>query len=192
MLKTTPILATALLLAACATPPSNNVKEILDRRHTERPAVSGQVLGAETVAQLRFSEGSSRLSNDSRRSLADALSRAKARGELEEVKVISWADQEFPSVQGKKLSPRQQNLARERNEAIEAVVRQETNGVDVDSFNMAERPNALERLFRTEDYRVKRSLEEAGIPHANSAVKAPPMEGKALVMFVVKDRTTSN
>ena len=192
MLKTSLVAcATVLALAACSSAPSNT-NAAKDDATARAVAPTTDTVGAQTVTQVSFAKGSDSLTADSRRALAEALTRARARGELEQVKVIAWADQEFPSVQGKKLSRAQQNLAGKRVNSISEMIKKETTGVDVDTFNMAQRPNAIERLFRTEDFRVKRSLEQAGIPNMDSAVKAPAMRGKALVMFVVENDSASN
>ena len=109
-------------------------------------------------------------------------------GKIEEVKVISWADREFPSIHAGTLPEPQRDLADARNRAVKAAIERQSKAVDVDEYNMAVYPTSVERLFKTSDYRVKRSLEESGIPNSDSNVKAPAMAGKSIVMILVEPK----
>lgn len=140
---------------------------------------------AEKVAQeidstyfvdVEFQKGSTALSEQSRAAISALLNRAKAEGELNDVKVLAWADEEYPSVSRKKLSKSQRALATSRHRAIEKHVKAQNLGVGVDGLNMAERPTAVERWFNTPDARFKKSLVAAGIP---TTAEAAPVTGRA-------------
>jgi hypothetical protein len=145
-------------------------------------------LGAQQVAELRFPRGSAKLKLKELKRLDAALSKARKEGKVDEIKVIAWADREYPSYNSGSLPKPDQELARERNEAIQKILTGKVSGAGINTYNMAVYPNGAERLFKTSDFRVKRSLEQAGIPNADTGVKMPAMAGKALVMILLEKR----
>lgn len=143
-------------------------------------------LGAHELAEIRFTKGSYRLDEKSRKRIDDLIEKASQSGKIEEVKVVTWADREFPSRRSRKLPKDDRDLAESRAKAIKELVKEKTSGVAVDEYNMAIYPNAVERLLNTSDYRVKKSLEESGISQADRRAKGPSMKGKAIVMILLE------
>ncbi|RZA04698.1 MAG: hypothetical protein EOP11_14515 [Proteobacteria bacterium] len=142
---------------------------------------------AHASAELKFAPGSAKLPKDAKGKIEKALREASARSRVNEVKVITWADQEYPSTQKEDLSAAQRNLSAKRADAIASLLSEVAKDVKVEKVNMAERPGMIASLFKTSDFRVKRSLERAGIPTENTSVKVPAMERKALLLFLNED-----
>jgi len=175
MFKIMMICLTAPLAMAYADVPKAATAEAYEK--------AAQLNDASFVTEILFNKGSSELSADGKSQLGDVLKAAQARGKIEEVKVLSWADAEYPS-RGK-LGKDATKLADDRSQEIEGYIVDQIKGVDVDGHNMAEAPGVLNKIFRTPDARVKRSLEQAGLSlPAKSGM--PEKAGRSLVMVIVK------
>ncbi|MDD4976101.1 MAG: hypothetical protein PHY93_17225 [Bacteriovorax sp.] len=118
--------------------------------------------GAKNYVEIKFNEGSSNLSDSAKDSLRSVLSEARREGKVDEVIVLSWADENYPSKEVKKLSKEQRDLANQRNKNIKEYLKM-MRDVDVNSYNMAERPSAFSKLFNTADSELKSSMIEAGL-----------------------------
>lgn len=141
---------------------------------------------AAVVTEFKFQKGSSRLDETAKADLRRIINEAERKGELKELKVVTWADMEYPSSTEKKLSKSQIDLVKKRNEAIKDFVKSYDSKIDVDAYSMAERPNKVEEVFKTSDARIKKSLEDAGIPHADSDWKHPSRASKSVIMAVTR------
>lgn len=186
------VFLTAGLFAACATRKAEDqarssaqapVKISTEPSQEARYAANEN--DAAFVSEVIFAKGSSKLSKASKKSLQDLIAKSKATSELREVKVIAWADSEYPSVNTKKLPENQRNLAQARAQALKKVFSK--TGVKIELFNMAERPNALSSLMQTDNSRIKKSLEVAGVPNTDTAVKMPSKAGHGIVMVILRD-----
>lgn len=101
-------------------------------------------LGAKNFTEITFFEGSSALSESAKRSLTSALNESSQEGKIDEVIVLSWADENYPSKEVKKLSKEQRNLADLRNKNVKDYLKM-MKDVDVKSYNMAERPSSFSK-----------------------------------------------
>lgn len=196
-------LALACALGACSSATKN--VEQTETTHAE-PATGHPTTGnslqtkfvaaeqdANATAELTFAKGSAKLPKDAVTKIKKAMKEASARGRrVNEVKVVAWADQEYPSTFKDALPAEEQKLANARAEAVAKLLGKTAKGAEVEKISMAERPGALESFFKTSDFRVKRSLERAGIPNENTSVKVPAMERKALVLFLTEDSKANN
>jgi hypothetical protein len=108
------------------------------------------------------------------------------KGEVSEIKVISWADAEYPSINTKKLSAEERKVADQRNGAIKSYIDQQKTHINVNTYSMAERPNALKEFIGTSEAHVKKSLEQAGIPTTQTSPEFPSKASKAIVMVIMK------
>lgn len=142
---------------------------------------------ASYVAEVKFDKGSAALSESTRNELDRVIASAAAAGKIEKIQVITWADGEYPADVQKALPKPQRDLAAKRNSALNDYIKKKTSGVNVDTFNMAERPNALENLFNTSDARIKRSLESAGISNTATALRSSANASKSVVMLVLDE-----
>ena len=147
-------------LASCKAPENKVGAEV-----SPEAKIVAQQNQASYVGQIGFRRGSSDLTQSARATLDHILDEARRTGTIQNVKVISWADAEYPSADIKSLSAPQRQLADRRNQKIDAYVKALESDIQVDEYNMASRPNAVQRLLTTSDSRLKNSLEDAGIPH---------------------------
>ena len=143
---------------------------------------------ASYVTELNFSKGKSQLNADAHTRLSKIVNQARAHGTIEDVKVISWADSEYPSVNTGKLSSNQRKLAESRNEEIKRFLKNLERDVKVTTYNMAERPGSVATMLGTSNAKIKKSLEVAGIPNTDTTVKLPAKASRAIVMVMLKDR----
>ncbi|MFZ4715420.1 MAG: hypothetical protein ACOYL6_16975 [Bacteriovoracaceae bacterium] len=124
--------------------------------------------GAHNYVQIDYKEGSSHLSDDAKSSLRNVVNEAKSEGKIDEVIVLSWSDENYPSKNLNKLSKEQRGLADRRNNNVKEYLKT-LNKLDVDTYNMAERPSSLSKLFNTEDTKLKTSFIRAGISTNNDS-----------------------
>lgn len=140
---------------------------------------------AHNFVEISFNPGSSTLSEKSKTSLTSILSTARQSGKIDEVLVMSWSDQDYPSKSLKKLAKSQRALAAKRNKVIKSYVN-EIKKVDVDTFNMAERPNAISKLFNTADNELKETLVSAGLPTTADSSGHASKASRAVILVKIK------
>lgn len=153
---------------------------------TETKSAASQA-NATFVTEVAFNEGSDALTNGSQQNLTDLISRAKSTGQIDEVKIVSWADREYPAEAAKKLAKQERDLANNRNTRIKDFLKNVDRSLDIDAVNMAERPGTLSKLFNTDSAKIKKSLEVAGISQTGSPAYAFQKAGKSMVMIILKD-----
>lgn len=141
---------------------------------------------AHDFVEIAFDLGSATLSLNSRNSLNALLNQSSNAGKIEEILVMSWADDELPSKDKKKLSRLQRDLASKRNSAIRDYLRAARSGVDIDTYNMAKQPNALSRMFNTTNSRLKKSLVDAGLPTTADDPQYPSKASHAVILVKVE------
>lgn len=144
------------------------------------------------VAEIEFDKGSSKLTSSAQLKLERLLSRMQSNQNIESIKVLSWADQEYPAERAESLPESQRELAEKRNETIKNFVENVNGGLSVDTLSMAERPNEITRFLGTEDARIKESLETSGISLSGSSTGSAKANGqskasKAIVMLMLKN-----
>lgn len=189
------ILLLAFLIAACSSKPAKdpgtNTTGVKKAQESKAVSMESKQLASEEetnlVTEITFSKEKATVSKQAQEEIRALYQKAKARGKIDEVKVITWGDQEYPSVHEKKLSQKQVNLVDKRNDALESYIDKLTKGADVETFSMAERPGALNRLFSSEDAQIKKSLETAGIPNTDTTVKVPGKASKSVVIFIMDE-----
>jgi hypothetical protein len=142
---------------------------------------------ASYVTEVTFEQKSSSLDKGARDNLIELLNRAKASGKIEAIKVLSWSDLDYPSHKHGTLPKGQAHLAEQRAEQIKGFLKGMDESFSVDTFNMAERPSSVSKLLNTENAKIKKSLEVAGIAHHEDDRQLPSKSGKAVVMVILKD-----
>jgi hypothetical protein len=180
--------ATALLLAsfAAACAHTSTEKEAKAIASAEAQKVASEEK-APFVTELSFRKNARTLSVDDQQQLDKLIRDARAHGEIDNIKVVTWADQEYPSTNAKKLSSAQRDLADRRNSEIKTYIHTVDSKADVDTYNMAERPGVLSELMNTSNARIKKALEASGIPNTDSGVKQPSKASKSIVMVILKE-----
>lgn len=180
------ILAVALLavMAGC----SSKTKE--ETKRTSTVSMEAKQIAAEQdtsyVTEFGFAKGSSNLSSTAQKDIQHVVSEAQRNGKIQEVKVITWGDSEYPSVHTKKLSKEEVNLVKERNKKVEDYIKKNYDASKVKTYSMAERPNSIQEIFGTSDAKVKKSLETAGIPTTDTSVKIPSKASKSIVIVILE------
>ncbi|OFZ11211.1 MAG: hypothetical protein A2Z20_11010 [Bdellovibrionales bacterium RBG_16_40_8] len=135
--------------------------------------------GAATVAEISFSKESVDLSDGAKKELQEAISAAGKKGEIKEVRVAAWADQEYPP-KGVALAGSQIDLAEKRAESVQSYLKQSLNVSDVSTINMAERPTGIQNMLKTPGAKTKNILENSGAaPTGSDQTGLFGLKGKA-------------
>lgn len=144
-------------------------------------------LGADQVKEVTFEKSATGLSEAQKVEIRAAISEASKKGKIDEVKVLAWSDKEYPTESGKP-SKSDINLAKDRLKDLKAFLKDELKVSDVDTYNMSERPNAIEKFFHTSDSKVKNAAEaEGAAPTAGNTglfdMKAQAAKGVVMIFM---------
>jgi hypothetical protein len=142
------------------------------------------LIDEDLTAEFDYEKGSPFLDSSDRKTIDELVSRAKKRGEITEVKVLTWADREYPP-EGSKADRKERDLASKRADKVRDYLKNTHKVGDVDTYNMAERPNALEKLFSSTEYEVKASAENAGTAPTEKRLNALRTNGRASSALLV-------
>jgi hypothetical protein len=142
--------------------------------------------GAKKYVEIKFPQGGTKLQADDKKSLSELLEMSSLQGEIDEVLVLSWSDQEYPSKRSKRLSKGQRELAQRRNFEVKSYLKQLKN-VDVETYNMAERPGSFARLLDTDDQRLKETLVTAGLATNTNSRHMIKKSSHSVVLVTIKD-----
>lgn len=159
--------------------PATGESEFLLRRTL--PSNPDTAMQRSTATEIAFQTGTAQLTPESQAKLDNLITDAHKRGQIDQVKVLSWGDISYPPAGGASVPKGQKDLAKSRNEAIEKYIEKKNASLYVESYNMAERPSALQDLLNTSEARVKTSLEKSGITGDTSR-----RGSKAMVMVIVR------
>jgi hypothetical protein len=183
--------ALAVSLGCAHETPVEHKQEAAAAQAAGAPSIEAkQIAAAEQapyVTEVKFHKGAHEVTKPTRKAIQKLIEDAQAHGTIEDVKVISWADEEYPSVHAKKLASGQVKLADQRAGEIKAYIHSLDSKTSVDTYNMAKRPAALSELFSTGDARIKKALEVSGIPNTDTSVKAPAKASKSIVLVILKE-----
>lgn len=164
---------------ATAPGPASGQSELLLRRTV--PSNPDTAMQRSTATEIAFKTGTTELTTESQAKLDALIVDAHKRGQIDQVKVLSWGDISYPPTGGAAVPKGQKDLAKKRNAAIENYIEKKNTNLYVESYNMAERPSALQDLLNTSESRVKDSLERAGISSDNTR-----RGSRAMVMVIVR------
>lgn len=146
-----------MLVTACAHQP---------KLSTKSPASPSAAVKAQAThsTSLEFEKGKTNLSEISKKHLNELAAKANREGrEIENIKILAWADREYPDKVQSKAPTREVILAKERAESIKDYLQEDLHADEkIDSFNMAKRPGLLSKVVRGEEYSVKENFEQAG------------------------------
>lgn len=83
---------------------------------------------------------------------------------ISEIKILAWADAEYPNDKKNKGTTREVILAAERAQNIKEYLQDELHEKnEVDTFNMAKRPSQFSQMLENEEYKIKKSYEKSGV-----------------------------
>lgn len=135
--------------------------------HQERTQ-SAEVTAAPEIpgnhyATLDFDDGEASLSETHKRQLNDLAQKVIRDGrEIGEIKVLAWADKEYPE-KGERISPRDAILAKQRAQIVEEYLKKELHAKNpIETFNMAKRSPPISQVLKTDDWKLKDSIERTG------------------------------
>lgn len=144
-------------------------------------------MDAPYFTEVEFGKGETTLTEADRQKIINTVTDARNAGvKIDDVKVITWADAEYPTTGQGKLSKEQQKLVERRNKHVKDIVKTAASNVDVDVYNMAERPNTLQKWLNTSDAKIKKSFETAGLPTTESGAKMPAKASKSVIMVITE------
>jgi len=180
------ILLLTLLLTSCTH------KEESKRGAPEGLAQEGME-GSHYTA-LQFDRGRSVLNDANKKYLNELARKASRTGrEISEIKILAWADREYPGRKNEKLKTRDVILANERAKVIREFIRDDLHSHEpIDVFNMAKKPGVLDQMTKGEEFRVKEDIARSGV----TATRLPSGEtsytkaGKVLVIIDYKESKT--
>ncbi len=182
--------AALFFLLSCSSHPNEPELSPFKKSTKENLSIESQQIAAEQkarfVSELAFERKTHTLSEPNRNKIQKLLEESMAAGKIQEIKVIAWADAEYPSEEKKKLSKEEQKVAADRNTAIQNFIKNQNKKLNVSTYSMAERPSSLKEFIGSSEARIKRSLEMAGIPTGEGSVKFPSKASKAIVMVVME------
>ncbi len=142
---------------------------------------TAEKIDAHSFVEIKFPQGSSKLTGESKESIRSLMKLNKMdKNKLDQVIVLAWGDQEYPSEQKDKLSPKQLDLAKKRNEAISKFVKS-IKKVNVETHSMAQQPSTVSEWLNTQDSKIKNSLVAAGLPTSADKMKFPSKASHALI-----------
>lgn len=118
-------------------------------------------LGAALSSEISFDEGKANLTESAQNEIRSVIGSAKEKGKIDELKVAVWADREYP-VKDTKASKADIDLAKKRAENIKSFIKKELKVSSVNTYNMTERPNALQKFLKTPQEEVKATMEASG------------------------------
>ncbi|MEK2645712.1 hypothetical protein [Bdellovibrio sp. BCCA] len=122
---------------------------------------ASKALGAKMTSEISFDEGQTNLSDSAKEDIRSLIKDAKEKGNIDELKVAVWADREYPT-KDTKASKADIDLAKKRADNIKSFIKSEMKVGSVNTYNMTERPNALQKFLRTSDSKVKSTMEASG------------------------------
>jgi len=171
----------SVLILACGQWAQANVS-----KETEE---ASRALGANMVSEITFDAESAALTDSAKQEIRDFIASARGSGNIDEIKLAVWADREYPATDTK-ASKADINLARERAKNVKNFMREELSLKNVDTYNMTERPNALQKFLHTPTAKMKSKMETAGAaPQTTDDIGwfgQKAQASKAVVMVYIK------
>jgi hypothetical protein len=185
------VMLTLFSIAGCANTPQQTASEkhrVSSIEEADGETVTNAVAikaNASDFVEIEFKKNSSVLTESAKFSLNSLIKDAKQDGQIDEVIVLSWSDEEYPSKKLKKLPKFQKELADKRNKSVESYIKT-MRTIEVNAFNMAERPNAITKLFETTDSKLKNSLLAAGLPTTADPAQYASKSSHSVILIKVK------
>lgn len=155
-----------LMAVGCSTPVAKKkpaVQTTASKTTTITESKAPVVAGTEYTTIL-FPEGRASLDTLSKENLKALANKAhKSKKEINEIRILAWADKEYPDKVTGKASSKDIELASKRAQKIKDYLVSDLKEMeDIDAYNMAKRPNLLSKLLQNDEYAVKEAFETAG------------------------------
>lgn len=179
-------LATGIMLVGCSSAEKDNTPKSADAAAViDTSAKAMAQVGAQRFVSIRFAKGKTGLSEASKTALRKLAAETPEKA-VDEVKVLAWADREYPA-SGTAASSKEVELADKRAHNISKYLKDDLGyKVDVDNHNMAKRPAGISEILGTDDYEIKHSLETSGVvPATRSAGETKVIADKASTALIM-------
>lgn len=146
--------------AGCSTP--NAKKKSVEGTKAQEAKVSA--VSGTYYTTIIFTKGKSSLTQKSKDHLKELAALAHKDGKpIEDIKILAWADKEYPDKTKSNAATRDIILASERAQKIKSYLEEDLKeSEDIDAYNMARRPNLIAKLLHNEEYDVKKAFEQSG------------------------------
>jgi hypothetical protein len=118
-------------------------------------------LGAAKVTEISFGEGNQQMNDTLKQDVKKFIQEARGNGKVKEVRLVVWADREYPP-EGVAASPQDIHLAQGRADELESFLKKDLKVSKVTTYNMAQRPNTIQKWFGTKTAATKGNLEATG------------------------------
>jgi len=183
----------AFLFLSCSSKPTEN--EIADPKKIVRDeptiTIESKQLGVEQnakyILETKFKKRSADLSRNQKSQIKKLISEITKDPKIEYMVVVSWADDEYPTQDQKKLSEDQKKLAADRNRSITSFIEASlSKKVEVQAYSMAERPTEFNEFIKSSEARIKKSLEVAGIPTNEDSDQSTTKASTSIIMAITK------
>lgn len=169
MLVSLALASMSLIFAAGCTTPAAKKKSAYQTNASATTSApvektrSPAIVGTEYTTVF-FNKGRASLDTLSKQHLKDLISNAhKTRKEINEIRILTWADKEYPDKVNGKASTSDIILASERAQKIRDYLELDLKEMeDIDSYNMAKRPNLMSKLLQNDEFKVKEAFESSG------------------------------
>lgn len=111
-----------------------------------------------------FNKGDPALTKISRKQLNQLLNHVHNNERpVQEIKILAWADKEYPESIQNKPSTKDVTLASERAFRIRDYLENHLKELeDIESYNMAKRPSAVSKILKDNDFSVKEAFQKSG------------------------------
>lgn len=175
---------TAVLAQAVSISCSHSAKNA-DANAPMQESRAAAAVGAQKYVAVNFANGQTSL-RDSDKAALRSLTSQVDESRVSEIIVLAWGDKEYPA-DGVKAASRDVKLAEQRAANIKKFIQDDLAfDADVDRHNMAERPGTMAKIFRTQDFEVKNTLESTGeMPVTTAANEPVVMDRKASSALVL-------
>ena len=149
-------------LSACATKNSVQQKGPAPVVKNTESIKEVKPIAGNRYTTLMFESGSTNLSEASKADLQVLTQKLKHdKKPIESIKILTWADKEYPN-KVERVSVLDVMLANDRSAKIKRIVEGEIKSSDIDTYNMAKRPDTWSKIVKDDDYDLKESFEAAG------------------------------
>lgn len=142
-------------------------------------------VNANLFVEIEFRQGSAGLTDKGKKSLQDLMQKSLERGKIDDIMILSWADNEYPSGNLKRLSKGQVKLAKERNTSVQQYVKSVADA-SIEQYNLAKQPGLFARWFNTADARLKNTLVAAGLPTTSDELQYPSKASHSVIIVKLK------
>lgn len=156
---------------------------------TAESEAAARKLGASTVGEVEFDVGQTTLSDGAKEDLDELKSEADQAGAIKEVRVIAWADKEYPPAEQKKYTSADIRIAEERANHVKIYLKDQLHLKAITTYNMAKRPNLFQEMLKTPAAAIKDTLEKSGAaPHSeqNTGLFAERSKSSTAMILVFK------